>query len=144
MQTYGISEVRRAANISRTTLDQWISRGYFRPSQPVERGKARAFTVGEAMTLAAMAELTRVGVDLATASRATQRLVGFHDDAAVVMLWHASDDAPGQPPHHKVVRASEAADAVRDQNKRAIIILHLDAIEERVAAALQADSEGGA
>ena len=144
MPTLSIHQVRHVTKQSRAAIDHLISRGHFTPSMPAQRGTARKFTEADTIRMGALAELLRVGLDAKTASRATQRIIGYRDDDAVLIVWRAAEDEPGQLPRHKVVRARDAVDAVRDRTKRALALVNLNAIEERVTATLNGgdDAEG--
>ena len=87
MLTLTIHQLSRATDLTRYTIDQWISRGYFQPSQPSRPGRPRTFTFGEAIILGAMAELTRLGIDPKAASRVTAHLHGFRDTEAILLIW---------------------------------------------------------
>lgn len=66
--------------------DQWISRGHFKPKNPAEMGKAREFTVKDAVALGGLAELVRIGLTPAAASMHSHQIYAFKDAEALLVV----------------------------------------------------------
>jgi len=68
MNTWTIYDVTSACEVTTDELNQWISRGLFRPSQPTRRGKWRQFDWRDLACLSAMAALRRMGLSVRAAA----------------------------------------------------------------------------
>ena len=73
-QEFTIQQLADAAQLTRYQVEAWISRGHFKPENPVENGKARKFTADDAVVLAALAEFNRLGLAPTTVSMHTTQL----------------------------------------------------------------------
>jgi hypothetical protein len=61
--TYGSSDVARAAGVNRATFDGWLLRRYLPlQEQPPGTGRARKYSLLDAVRAAAMAHMTSIGV----------------------------------------------------------------------------------
>ena len=78
-----IHEVTRACGVTRDELNQWISRGVFRPSAPTRRGAWRRFDWRDLACLSTMAVLREMGLSVKAAGRIAaglrDALSGFDD-----------------------------------------------------------------
>lgn len=66
-QMFGPAEVAHAARIPRATFHSWMARRYL-PSGSPGRGKAREFSLIDALRIGAMVQMTRVGISVAQAA----------------------------------------------------------------------------
>jgi len=64
-----IHEVTRACEVTRDELNQWISRGVFRPSAPTRRGAWRRFDWRDLAFLSTMAALRGIGLSVMAAGQ---------------------------------------------------------------------------
>ena len=150
-QNLTIRQLAAATNLSRGQIDQWISRGYFKPKHSAEVGKARAFTIRDAVALGAFAELVRIGLPPAVASRHVHNTSAFTDDDALLVVTQGpieiatspSDgttrtfydpDNPGIQAH--VIRARELIEFATDPNVRSMAVVNLNEVEKRVLKAI--------
>lgn len=146
-----IQQLADATELSRTQIDQWISRGHFKPRNPAETGKARAFTMEDAVVLGALAELVRIGMTPTVASMHVHSLYAFVDDDALLVVSQGPDVIrpaqgkgkpvlyydPGNPATHgRIVRAKDLAEIVADPNVRSMAVVNLSQVERRVLAAI--------
>lgn len=100
-------EVALGAGILRPTLDAWIARGWFRPRLDPDpgQGKRRRYSEDDAVRLAAMAELGRLGVPLAHAGEAASAASALHPNMvngnSVLVVWEGpvAWSRPGQQDH---------------------------------------------
>ena len=69
MTTWTIHEITRACGVTRDELNQWISRGVFRPSEPTRRGAWRRFDWRDLACLSTMAALRWMGLSVTAAGR---------------------------------------------------------------------------
>jgi len=67
--SWTIHEVTRACGVTRDELNQWISRGVFRPSEPTRRGTWRRFDWCDLACLSTMAALRRMDLSVSAAGR---------------------------------------------------------------------------
>ncbi len=67
--SWTIHEVTRACGVTRDELNQWISRGVFRPSEPTRRGTWRRFDCCDLACLSTMAALRRMDLSVSAAGR---------------------------------------------------------------------------
>ncbi len=67
--SWTIHEVTRACGVTRDELNQWISRGVFRPSEPTRRGTWRRFDWRDLACLSTMAALRRMDLSVSAAGR---------------------------------------------------------------------------
>jgi hypothetical protein len=70
-ETFGSAEVARAAGLRRNTLDTWLARRYLPLPAGPGTGRARTYTLLDAVRAAAMVHLTSIGVTPARAGQAT-------------------------------------------------------------------------
>ena len=67
--SWTIHEITRACGVTRNELNQWISRGVFRPSEPTRRGVWRRFDRRDLACLSTMAALRRMDLSVTAAGR---------------------------------------------------------------------------
>lgn len=159
-----IHQLCKAANVTKVQLHQWVARGFFKPEEESQHGKARSFSGTEAMTLAVFAELIRLGIRHEIAAQHSGSFYLFKDDAALLVVFQGPVELipvseRGAPPTKKkgakfydpdmpmiqndIVRASKLGDYVSNPDVRAMAIVNLDNIEKRVLEAL-ADGDADA
>lgn len=149
-----IHQICRAADVSRTQLNQWISRGYFTPAEVLEKGKARSFSYTEAVSLAVFAELARLGIPYDVASRQSVNLYGFNDDQALLVLYQGSVDAvtsrggkkmklyfPDTPvTMKKIIPLKKFAEMASNPDVRSMAVVNLNHIDARVKASIDSEA----
>jgi MerR HTH family regulatory protein len=141
-QNLTIQQLAAATSLNRTQIDQWISRGHFRPKHSPEIGRARAFTIDDAVVLGALAELVRIGMPPAVASMHVHHVYGFSDDDALLVVTQGTIDTgkngvkvydPDSPAtHSEVIRAKQLIKFATDPNVRSMSIVNLSEVEKRV------------
>jgi len=147
--TLTIQQLAEATDLSRTQIDQWISRGHFKPRNPAESGKARVFTVEDAVVLGALAELARIGLTPSVASMHVHSVYTFTDDDAFLVVSQGPDEMaggngalyydPSNPATHgQIVRARDLAVIATDPKVRSMAVVNLSEVEKRVLKAVGA------
>lgn len=154
-QTLTIHQVAKATDMTKHQIGAWISRGYFKPSNEVETGKARVFTVSDAVRLGVAVELTRLGVNPAETAVVTQALYGLQDDVAFLVVSQGPIEVPtiktpdgpavvydpdAPIKRTKIVGSRDLVECLLDPRKRASAVVNLDEVEKRVKAALETDA----
>lgn len=155
-QTLTIHQVAKATEMTKHQIGAWISRGYFKPTNEVEPGKARVFTITDAIRLGAAIELVRVGMDPIEAAVATQVIHGLNDDVAFLVVSQGpvvvptiklpdgssgiayNPDMPMK--RRKIVGSRQLTEILLDPDKRSCAIVNIDGVEKRVRAALETDA----
>ncbi|NJO54517.1 MAG: MerR family transcriptional regulator [Bacteroidales bacterium] len=142
--TLNIQQLAEATDLSRTQIDQWISRGHFKPKNPAEIGKARAFTIEDAVVLGALAELVRIGLTPTVASMHVHSVYAVIDDDALLVVSQGPDELasgdrralyydPAHPATHgRIVRARDLAGIATDPKVRSMAVVNLSDVEKRV------------
>ena len=92
--TLTIQQLAEATLCSRTQIDQWISRGHFKPRQEPERGKARTFTLEDAITLGTLAELVRLGIPPVIASMHVEHIADYMEEDSVLVISQGISKVP--------------------------------------------------
>jgi hypothetical protein len=146
-QNLTIQQLAEAADLSRTQIDQWISRGHFKPKNPAEIGRAREFTTEDAVVLGALAELVRIGMTPTVASMHAHQVYAFKDDDALLVVSQGPTEImpakgkgratlvydPANPATHSdIVRAKDIAKLVTNPNIRSMAVVNLNEVEKRV------------
>lgn len=118
-KTYGPAEVCYAANIPRATFHSWVSRGLLHLGRGPGMGKARQFTLIQAIRIATIARLNRLGIAVSTAADCCQ---GIHEDLlgmpCVLILLEPSQknrrsSSEMQPPEIYAVEIKHLTDTLR-------------------------------
>jgi len=148
-QTLTIQQLAEATDLSRTQIDQWISRGHFKPEHTPETGKARTFTNEDAVTLGALAELVRIGIRPTVASMHVNRGCGFTENTALLVVTQGPMDTvpsnanqeaawsydPLDPPTRgRIVRINDLPEIAADPLVRSMAVVNLSEVEKRVLA----------
>ena len=155
-RTLTIQQVAKATDMTRYQISAWISRGHFKPKHDAEPGKAREFTLQDAIRLGTAIELVRLGMDPVEAAVATQVVHGLTDDVAflvvsqgpvVVPTIRLPDGSPGidynpdRPmKRRKIIGSRQLTEFLLDPAKRACAVVNIDEVEKRVKAALETDA----
>ncbi len=146
-----IQNLTNAVNLTRYQIEAWISRGHFKPANPVESGKARVFTLRDAIALGAMAAFVRLGFKASdVGSQISTGLHGFKDDRALLVICEGPirlADAPNaayvEPemaaPFSKIIQASRLPELLADPEITSFAVVDLNTIEERIQQALATD-----
>ena len=96
-QTYGPAEVCLAAGVARATFHSWAARNYLPlPSGP-GMGRERSFTFLDAVRIAAVSQLTRLGIMVGMAGRVVGLIKEEHLQRDRGGEWAALIVAPGRP-----------------------------------------------
>lgn len=146
-QKLTIQQLAAATDLSRTQIDQWISRGHFRPKNEAEIGKARAFTIDDAIALGALAELVRIGMPPTSAATHVQSVYQYSDDDTLLVVTQGPIDTavsagkgkslkfydPDRPTTlSHIVRSRELAGFAADPNVRSMSVVNLSELAKRV------------
>lgn len=146
-----IQKLTEAVQLTRYQVEAWISRGHFKPANPVESGKARVFTLRDAIALGAMAALVRLGFQASDVGpQVSIGLHGYKDDLALFVICEGPirlADVPNAvyfkpdmaAPFSKIIRASQLPELVSDPEITSFAVVDLNDIEERVQRALATD-----
>jgi DNA-binding transcriptional MerR regulator len=144
---FTIQQIADAANLTRYQVEAWISRGHFTPRNPVENGKARKFTSEDAVTLAALAEFNRLGLNPAVVSMQTAQVrfrAGRGSLFVIVSIIRqvkankAYPELSGEIDLTKgdIVEPADFARIMDDPQVRAVAAVNIVQIEQRVRASL--------
>lgn len=150
-QEFTIQQLADAAQLTRYQVEAWISRGHFKPENPVETGKARKFTYEDAIGLGAVAEFSRLGLSPAVVSMHTAQL-RFRDGRGALFVistvfrqisaTEANPDIEGEIEGEidissgSIVPTAEIASIVADPKVRAFAVVNLEQLEHRARASL--------
>jgi len=146
-QEFTIQQIADAAQLTRYQVEAWISRGHFKPENPVEPGKARKFTYEDAIVLGAVAEFSRLGLSPAVVSMHTAQLQFREGRGALFVIsmvcrqvstTEADPDIEGEIDitSGSIVPTAEIASIVADPKVRAFAVVNLEQLEHRVKASL--------
>lgn len=156
MDTVRLRPLCWALGFNATRPEQWISRGYFTPSEPGVPGRARQLTKKDAVGLLALVELVDAGLDAAKIHHEIRNLSLFKSRTYLVIstgrlgfLIPATErgaPAPTEdertrvrlPPgmfRSKVIPEEKLFDTLTDPNRHVSIVLSLDGLLDRVNAA---------
>ena len=145
--TLSIQKLAEAANLSRWQIDQWISRGHFKPEHTPEAGKARTFTIEDALILGTLAELVRLGITPTVGSMHVNHVYTFADDMALLVITQSpmglappkGDEKPAQfhhpqnfATHSQVVRSRDLLKIATDPQVRSMAVVNISEVEKRV------------
>lgn len=145
-----IQQLTDALNITRYQVDAWISRGYFKPKNQPEKGKARVFTLRDAIALGAMAAFVRLGLQAADVGpQISIGVHGFKDDRALFVIYEGpmrltseSEAAFMEPdmgrPFSKIIQARRLPELLEDPEITTFAVVDLNDIEDRITRALNA------
>lgn len=146
MAQFTVHDAARAAQITRRQVDAWVSRGYIVPKHTPGNGEARLFSQREIVTLAALAEVSRLmGIDVKKVAPWMPHLHGWEDDQAILAFWPVPPAKPGGAGFYdpdgaqiigRVVRLRDVPQMVADSMRRSLILVNIDHVESRVQAAL--------
>jgi hypothetical protein len=144
-QNLTIQQLAAAACVTRTTIDQWISRGHFRPSKDPEIGKAREFTLDDAVALGALAELVRIGMSPAVAAMHVIGVHQFSDDETLLVVTQGPAGSSGSSrisatmydpanpsTFSEFVRARDLIKIATDPDVRSMSVVNLSQVAGRV------------
>ncbi|MEZ5784750.1 MAG: MerR family transcriptional regulator [Rhizobiaceae bacterium] len=140
---FTIQQLADAAQLTRYQVEAWISRGHFKPENPVEPGKARKYTYHDAIKLALLAEFSRLGLSATVASMHTAHPFGYQDADSLLVICQGpvrvSDaievvDQDGEIDHtfRRITRPSELWRIVEDPDVRSFAAVNIGHAERRV------------
>lgn len=139
-----------AFNIGRHQIDAWISRGYLTPQNECERGKARIFTMGDAIALGAIVDFNRLGFEPARVAPHINNLHGVADGDALLVIYEgpirmssredaAFMDSNIPAPMSTIMGPQRLPNLVSDPEVRSFAVVNLSDIERRVLNTLKSD-----
>ncbi len=156
VKRYKTIDVCRAADIERRQLDVLIARGLIDPEHTPEHGGSRLYTAHEAVQLAIIGEITRLGVPAVVCTDIVQKMT-FRTVPFALVLYHgfvelirsSERGAPYTPdkgrsgvfvrPEYTDGRLGweslpleQVADFITSPRVAAAIVVPIDRIEERV------------
>lgn len=156
METVRLRPLCHALGFNATRPEQWISRGYFKPSEVGVPGRARQLTKKDAVTLLALVELVDAGFDAAKIYREVVNLSLYQSKTYLVISTGKlgflipatergepalSEDRLTRvelPPGHyrsQVVTEDKLLETISDGNKYLSVVMSLDGILDRVNSA---------
>lgn len=149
-QDITIQKLADAFNIGRYQIDAWISRGYLVPQNECERGKARIFTMRDAIALGVIADFARLGFEPARVAPHITNLHGVADGDALLVIYEgpirlsSQDDAAFMDsdipaPASKIISPQRLPEIATDPEVRSFAVVNLNDIERRVTKALGSD-----
>ena len=148
-QTLTIQQLAEAAELSRTQIDQWISRGHFKPKNPAEIGKARVFTIEDAVVLGALAELMRIGLTPTIASMHVHSVYTFIADDSLLVVSQGPDaitdakgevyyDAANPATRGRIIRTCDLGAIATDPTVRSLAVVNVGEVAKRARKVLGA------
>ena len=152
--TLSIQKLTEATDLTRWQIDQWISRGHFKPEHTPETGKARTFTIDDALILGALAELVRIGIPPTVASMHVNHVHFFTDDVALLVVTQGPMDIapsnaskrpvlfydPQDPPTRgRTVRSKDLPKIATDPQVRSMAVVNISEVGKRVLAVAERD-----
>ena len=149
-QDITIQKLADAFNIGRYQIDAWISRGYLVPQNECERGKARIFTMPDAITLGVIVDFARLGFEPARVAPHIGNLHGVADGDALLVIYEgpirlssqedaAFMDSDIPAPASRIISPQRLPEIAADPEVRSFAVVNLNDIERRVTKALSAD-----
>jgi hypothetical protein len=159
MDTVRLRPLCYALGFNATRPEQWISRGYFKPSEAGVPGRARELTKDDALKLLVLVELVDAGIDAAAIHRDIRFLHRFRGERAFLVISRGeigliipatergspapTDDECTRvslPPGHyrsDVVSESDLLRVITDPHKSVSFVVNLNRLYERVNAAFE-------
>jgi|AntAceMinimDraft_12_1070368.scaffolds.fasta_scaffold77959_2 DNA-binding transcriptional MerR regulator len=143
-----IQQLTVALNLTRYQVDAWISRGYYKPQSDPEKGKAREFTLKDAIALGTIAAFVRLGLQAKDVGpHVGLGVYGYKDDRALfaicegpIRLSSEANAAYVEPemaaPFSKLIPAKRLPDLLNDPEITSFAIVDLNEIETRILHAL--------
>jgi hypothetical protein len=147
-KTYGPQEVCDAANVPRATFHSWVARQYLPLPPGPGMGRERQFSLLDAIRIAVVAELNRLGVPPSTAGRASGLIAGILDGQRLALVLGVpsgavNNDQTPKAPSMAMVRFTSLSDIelfLRDRFAGGppvgFTMLDITAIADRTRAAL--------
>ena len=153
MNTVRLRPLCHALGFNATRPEQWISRGYFNPSEPGVPGRARELTKRDAVQLLALVELVDAGFDASHIYREVQNLILRKDTQVFLVISTGylgrlipatprggpgvgiEDCAPIYFPgqlYSDIVRVEELQATITQKERHVSIVLSLDNLHDRV------------
>ena len=147
-ESFTIQQIADAAGVTRYQVEAWISREHFNPSNKVEKGRARAFNLDDAVLLATLAELNRLGLNPAIVSLHENQIKFRHGRGPFLVIKSVMRKVPvginsPQIPEEIDVSAAEIVDAealisiIEDARVRSLALVNINEIEGRVKRSLE-------
>lgn len=146
-EEFTIQQIASAALLTRHQVEAWISRGHFKPENPVENGKARKYTFEDAVVLSAIAEFTRLGLTPTVISMHTG-VLRFREGrgalfviTSIVRQVKATEANPNiggelDLTSGEIIEPTDIARVMEDPQVRAFAAVNITQIEQRVRASL--------
>ena len=149
-QLITIQQLTDALNLTRYQVDAWISRGYYKPKNDAEKGKARDFTINDAIALGVIAAFVRLGFQAKDVGpQVNCGVYGFKDDRALFAICEGPVRLTSKPnaayvepdmaaPFSKIIPAKRLPELLDDPEITSFAIVDLDEIETRIKRTLPA------
>lgn len=144
---YTIRQVMEAAGVTRRQIDIWVSRGYLHLDDNPPNGEARKYTLLDTINIATMAETARLGIPATRFWGGASGIPGFFagQRGGLLLIWQGP--GPGYNPIEPMLQAEicsheQVAAKVLAPERRATVVIDLEALEHRVRASLE--KSGGA
>ncbi len=149
-QEITIRKLADAFNIGRHQIDAWISRGHMNPQNECEPGKARIFTMNDAIALGVIVDFNRLGYDPARVAPHIKHLHPVGDGDALLVIYEGPmrlsslenaplNDSDIPIPMSKIIGTERIAELVSDPEVRSFAVVNLNDIERRITSALNHD-----
>lgn len=156
MKKFGIRDVCKATDMTRTQLEQWITRGHVQLEDLGDAGVARDFTLAEIRMISTMVRLTRLGLPLQTASRMARYVTTFTDGRVILAIWQGpialiptsprgtpatirgtgqkiySSTTPELFYHQDIIDPHELPAVIQDPDVHSLIAVNLDHVENQI------------
>ncbi|MFC4731967.1 helix-turn-helix domain-containing protein [Salipiger abyssi] len=132
------AELCKGLGISRTRLDQWVSRGFLKPMHTPAPGVGRTWDLPDAMRAAITHRLFSHGIKLTAWGNSSDEkllasklahLKGFKNDAAILALY---SEFAGGPIRKGTMRPSEVAAFIMDHKLDFLLLINLDQLEDEL------------
>ncbi|MEB3417027.1 MerR family transcriptional regulator [Salipiger marinus] len=134
------TELCQGLGISRSRLDQWISRGFLKPERPPVPGGPRMWDLADTMRAAITKNLFNQGIKLSAWGSAEKETVlasrlanlhGLHNSQAVLALFA---DFAGGPIRKRILPASEVPSLLCQETTSFLLLINLDKLEAELIA----------
>ncbi|MEN5276432.1 hypothetical protein ABE527_05725 [Brucella sp. TWI432] len=162
METVRLRPLCYELGFNATRPEQWISRGYFKPSEIGVPGRARQLTKRDAVMLLALVELVDAGFDASTIHREVQNLTLYKQKTYLVISRgrlgfiippsERGAPAPSEEDSTRVtlplgmfrsavVPEEKLLETITDDHKSVSVVISLDGLLDRVNTAWEKISE---
>lgn len=157
-RSYSVQDTAAAAGVTRHQIEAWLQRGFLKPEHKPAPPAPRRYSYSDVFNIAAFAEMVRLGLPVAKCPAQVLSLPGVGEKLDLLAFWQgpseligAKERGTGQPiggkpaswydpanpqMHCKVVQMADMVKLVQDGNVRALVLVNLAHVEDRVLASL--------